>query len=160
MKKWLPLLQSVAPSIASKLGGPLAGIAVKTLSQALLGKPDATEDEVGAALENASPDAMLELRRLDQQFAVQMAEIDALDRDSARQLYKVDKTPQIVLTGLYTVGYFAILIGLLTNLFTIPEDHKTLMTTLFGVLTAAQLQLINFWFGSSSGSKDKNKVQL
>ena len=40
LKTFGPLLGSVAPSIATALGGPLAGMATKALSQALLGNED------------------------------------------------------------------------------------------------------------------------
>ena len=54
--KFGPLLSQVAPSIATALGGPLAGIAVKTLSNALLGHESGTEEDVATALQNASPE--------------------------------------------------------------------------------------------------------
>jgi len=43
LKTFGPLLGSIAPSIATALGGPLAGLATKALSQALLGTEDSTE---------------------------------------------------------------------------------------------------------------------
>ena len=43
-----PLLGQVAPTIATALGGPLAGVAVKTLSNVLLGHENGSEDEVKA----------------------------------------------------------------------------------------------------------------
>ncbi len=52
------LLAQVAPTIASALGGPLAGLAVKTLSSALLGTEQGSEQEVAAALSSATPDQL------------------------------------------------------------------------------------------------------
>ena len=43
---WKSIVKVVAPTIATGLGGPLAGLATKALSEVLLGKSDGTEDEV------------------------------------------------------------------------------------------------------------------
>ena len=53
--KFGPLLGQIAPSIATALGGPLAGVAVKTLSSALFGHEDASEDQISEAMASASP---------------------------------------------------------------------------------------------------------
>ena len=50
LKTFGPLLGQVAPTIATALGGPLAGMAVKTLSNVLLGHEGGTEDDVKAAI--------------------------------------------------------------------------------------------------------------
>ena len=55
LKTFGPLLGSVAPSIATALGGPLAGMATKALSQALLGNEDGSEDDLQVALLASSP---------------------------------------------------------------------------------------------------------
>jgi hypothetical protein len=56
LKTFGPLLGSVAPSIATALGGPLAGMATKALSQALLGNEDGSENDLQDALRMASPE--------------------------------------------------------------------------------------------------------
>ena len=38
LKAFGPLLGEIAPTLATALGGPLAGVATKTISDALLGK--------------------------------------------------------------------------------------------------------------------------
>jgi len=78
------------------------------------------------------------------------------DRDSARQLAK-DKgiVVQAVLSALYTLGYFGTLFVFITGKASVPPDMVGMVTTLIGALGAAQLQILNFWFGSSRGSKDK-----
>ena len=57
-----PLLGQIAPTIATALGGPLAGIAVKTLSAVLLGHENGSEDDVKAAMTSASPDQLVALK--------------------------------------------------------------------------------------------------
>ena len=56
LEKFGPLLGQVAPSLATALGGPLAGVAVKTLSNALFGHEDATEQQISDAMASATPD--------------------------------------------------------------------------------------------------------
>ena len=123
MDKLLDLVRTVAPSIASAVGGPLAGMATKAISEALLGKPDGTEQELLQAVDRATPDQLLALKRAEQTFAVQMRELDidleriaVADRDSARnrEVKTRDWTPK-VLAALITVGYFGALFYMLRN---------------------------------------------
>jgi hypothetical protein len=72
-----------APTVASMLGGPLAGTAISAL-ESLLGlspAPDASTDDrasaAAAAVAGATPDQVLALKRADYDFQVQMATIAA-----------------------------------------------------------------------------------
>ena len=72
----------------------------------------------------------------------------------------LEKRPQMILSVVYTFAYFTLVFGLLVSEkppFAIPEARGDIIIGLIGILTAAQTQILNFWFGSSSGSKDKNK---
>ena len=91
LKQFGPLLGQLAPSIATALGGPLAGVAVKTLSSALFGNEDGTEEQISAAMAVATPDQLAAIKKIDADFKVQMKSLDidlerisAGDRDSAR----------------------------------------------------------------------------
>ena len=158
------LIKQVAPTIATALGGPLAGLATKTLSEALLGTPDAPPDEIAAALGNASPDQLAKLREIDANFKVTMkkldidlAQIDASDRDSARnrEIQLKDKTPTI-LAGVVCFGFFGTLIGLL--LYGLPPRGQDAVLILLGALSAAFTAIVNYYYGSSSGSKAKEQI--
>ena len=50
MKDWKKVLGGIAPTIATALGGPLAGTATKFLASSLLGKDEASESELEAAI--------------------------------------------------------------------------------------------------------------
>ena len=121
MEAILNLVRTVAPSIASAVGGPLAGMATRAISDALLGKPDGTEQELEKAVASATPEQLLALKKAEQEFAVKMRELDIdlerisnEDRDSARnrEVSLRDWTPR-VLAGLITVGYFGVLFWML-----------------------------------------------
>lgn len=55
---------------------------------------------------------------------------------------------------LYTLGYFAFLGGLM--FVPIPDQNKELMLTLAGILSAAQLGIVKYFY---DGSKSADKVQ-
>jgi hypothetical protein len=76
MDQLLNLVRTVAPSIASAVGGPLAGMATRAISEALLGKPDGTEAELTEAAAKATPEQLLALKTAEQDFAVKMRELD------------------------------------------------------------------------------------
>ncbi len=154
---WRELVRNVCPAIAAALGGPLAGAAMKALSTAVLGKPDATEEEISTQLAGATPQQLLELKEADNQFAEQMAQI-GIERDrlsledlqSARLLARTDHTADY-LAWIYTAGYFAVVMGLW--IVAVPADVRTLLQQLFGALTAAQIMILHFYFGGTHKAK-------
>ena len=162
MESLLSLVRTVAPSLASAVGGPLAGMAVRTISDALLGKPDGTEAELAEAAAKATPEQLLALKQAEQDFAVRMRELDIdlerisnADRDSARnrEVATKDWTPRI-LAGLITVGYFGALFYMLRNGLP-PQGGSEAMLVMLGTLGTAWGGVVAYYFGSSAGSKEK-----
>lgn len=158
---WKQLVGSVAPTIATALGGPLAGMATKALATAL-GCDDAEVEEV---LQNATPEQLVVLKQADQEFKLRMKELDIdlvklanQDRQGARELFRVNKWPQIILSGLFIMGYFSILALLGTGHITPGEALRDAFLLLLGVVTREVPTIMQFWFGSSEGSKDKAGV--
>jgi len=161
---WTNLIAQVAPTIATVLGGPLAGMGVKALSTAILGHANGTQDDIEAAIPNITPEQLLALKQADNAFKAQMAELgiepdklDVEDRESARDMAKSRGfTPQVVLSGMFVGGYFVLLILFLLGYTHLDPSYKDLLLTLIGVLTAGIPQILNFWFGSSHGSQKKD----
>ena len=160
---WKDLVRNIAPALGTALGGPVAGLGVKFLADKFLGNPNATEQEVEAAVLGASPEKLLEIKKLDQQFTVQMKSLDidvfkmeVEDKRSARELAKVNMWPHIILSAIYTVGYMVVLYYFMTGKVEIKESVETAFNIVLGVLTAAQVKIMDFWFGSSYGSKVKD----
>ena len=161
----LNLVRTVAPSLASAVGGPLAGMAVRTISEALLGKPDGTEDELAQAAAKATPEQLLALKKAEQDFAVKMRELDIdlerianADRDSARnrEVATKDWTPRI-LAALITSGYFGALFYMLRN--GLPQHGGSeAMLVMLGTLGTAWGGIVAYYFGSSAGSKEKTEA--
>ena len=171
MSKWtefrdstLKVVGSVAPTIASALGGPLAGAAVKELSSVLLGRSDASPAEIEEAISKASPETWAAVRKADQEFETKMAELgfkteelEFKDRDSARnrEIQTNDKTPAR-LAAAVTVGFFGILGYLLME--GAPEDGGEALFIMLGSLGTAWTGIIGYYFGSSAGSKMKSDI--
>lgn len=158
------IIGAVAPTAATALGGPLAGMATKQIMNAL-GVKD--EQKAVDLIASGDPEVLLKLKKADQDFKVQMRELDikeadlaGKDRANAREFSKATSIiPQIVLSVVYTVAYAVVLWAFVTGTVEIPEKAEAQFSIVLGVLTAAQAQVLNFWFGSSSGSKQKDAAK-
>ncbi len=161
---WKDIVGAVAPALATALGGPLAGTAVRALSSKLLGRADGSEEEVAQAVMQADPETLLKLKELDRDFAVQMRRLDvdlekvaAGDRDSARRReIALRDTAPATLACVVVCGFFGVL-GLLVFA-EIPQAAQQPINLLLGALTAMLTQVGNYYFGSSAGSAHKNKL--
>lgn len=164
---WKSLVKNIAPTLGTALAGPAGGMAVKFLAQKFLDNPEATEAELARAIETASPEQMIALKKLDQDFLVQMKELDidvyrleVGDRQNARELFKVNIWPQVILSTVFVIGYFGIL-ALLIAFREVEFNDRVfgILNTILGVLTAAIPMILQFWFGSSTGSKEKDQIK-
>ena len=159
---WKKTLGTVAPALATALGGPVAGAALGALAKKLLGDESATENDIALAVQSASPEQLAKLKEIDTQFQTDMAKlgvdlekISLEDRKSARDMAKTNMFPQIILSALYTIGYIAVLWAFMKGHVSVAESVKSEFNMILGVLTAGQVQIMNFFFGSSAGSKMK-----
>ena len=160
LKTFGPLVSSVAPTIATALGGPVAGMAVKALSNALLGHADGTEDEINAALANPTADQLAALKKIDADFKVQMKSldidlerIDASDRDSARNyaIMTHDLTPR-VLAVIVVVAWGCVQWFMLHNV--IESSMRELIARVLGTLDGALMLVLSYYFGSAHRHTD------
>jgi hypothetical protein len=158
------ILGAVAPSLATALGGPLAGTAVAAIAKKVLGKDAASEDEIAAVLQTADPAMLLKLKELDAQFKSDMAklgvELDRIeleDRKDARAMHVATKDwmPN-ALAGILMLGLGACAVVLMNH--SVPPDNKEIIVNLMGVLEGAAVTVFTFYFGSSRSSSEKDKV--
>ena len=164
-KKLVGLLKGVAPGIATAIGGPLGGVAMKFLADKFT---DGDTGSVEDFLLSANPETLKELKVAEMEFDSHMRELDvdierlnAADRDSARDLAKKTSIlPQVILSTLFIVGYFSLMYLFFTSdlVNQLNDFAKGQLGIMIGVLTAAIAQIMNFWFGSSSGSKQKTEA--
>ena len=163
---WKSTLATVAPAIATALGGPLAGVAVQMAGKALGLGDGATESDVEAAVLSGNPDVLVRLREVNTQFERDMKALDidlerihAGNQASAREMAKTNMLPQIVLSFVFIGGYFGAMFALHGVLFQAQEINgqvATLFGALIGIFTRELSGIMAFWFGSSSGSKAKS----
>jgi hypothetical protein len=157
---WKQLVGTVAPTLATALGSPLAGMATKAMCAAVLGDEHASEDDLATALQSASPETLRTLKQADNDFRQHMAdlgvdleEIAAQDRDSARRLQGNTKSWAVPVLGSLTVaGFFTTVGWVLTGQVSL---ESTLLGFVLGQVSAKAEQVYNFYFGSSAGSKEK-----
>lgn len=163
---WKNILRVAAPTIATALGGPLAGVAVNALSQAVLGKPDGTEEEIAAIVASGDPDVLLKLKTADQAFQTRMRELDidlerihASDRDSARKRESgAGGYANPILAGVIVASFMGMVAFVLIRGLKVPADQAALIGTLIGYVSAKADQVVSYYFGSSSGSAHKNAM--
>ena len=166
---WKKLVQTVAPGLATALGGPLVGAAVQSISTAVLGKPDGTEEEVAVAVATGGTDALAKLREAEQAFTVKMKElgvdlerIHQADRDSARnrEARTGDSWTPRLLAATIVGGFLAMVAAVLLGKVTGITDPIAagMIGTLIGYVSAKADQVVSYYFGSSAGSAAKTEL--
>lgn len=161
---WLETLKSLAPTVATALGGPLAGAAVTALGN-VLGVPEATQATIGKMFTDGQLTAehLAEIRKLELQFqndekerGFRYADLEFKDRDSARQMQIAthSKMPA-ALTILVTIGFFFIL----SQLFYHPElKGNEIVMVMVGQLSAVWAGCVAFYTGTTFSSQGKNAL--
>lgn len=165
MSDWRKIVGAVAPSLATALGGPVAGLAVAELSRSLLGRTNGSKDEVAAAIASGGAEAIARVRAADQAFALRLKEMDIdldrlhqADRASAREreVQAQDSWTPRILAGLVTAGFFSVLFFLLHH--GKPDQGGDALLVMLGALGGAWASVISYYFGSSAGSAAKNQL--
>ena len=154
----------MAPTIAAGLGGPFAGAAVTAISSAVLGKVAGSDAELANAIVGASPEVLAAIKSAEFDFKARMAqlgvnvfELEVRDRGSARELFRVNHWPQMVLSAFVVTGFFAALFFVLSGWARASGTDQAAWLML-GALGTAFTQVLNFWFGSTSGGQAKTNL--
>lgn len=162
----------LAPMIATGLAGPMAGGAVTALEGVFGIATDGTltdkQNALAAAFSGATQDQLLALKKADQDYALQMAELgfknqEALaaltisDMDSARKRESAvkDNTPKILAYAI-TLGFFGVLATLMFG--NVPVASKEVLYIMLGTLGTAWTGVTSYYFGSTAGSSEKTKL--
>lgn len=160
---------TIAPWLAGTLGSPVAGVAVQSICQVFGLSGDASPQQVVQAVQNATPEQLLALKEADARHAETMQQlgyshvekieqIAADDRGSARQREAAvkDRTPA-VLAGV-AVGGFFVLVVLVALGFAPDGGMRDAFMLLLGAVIALAKDVYGYYFGSSSGSKEKDQT--
>jgi hypothetical protein len=163
---WRSVVSTVAPALGSALGGPLGGLAAKSIAQALLGRPEAADDELAQAVQNATPEQLLALKKADNDFKVQMRQMDIDlerlaegDRDSARRREaEVRGWANPVLAAIVISGFFGVVGYIVASRAQLSGEAGAVIGTVVGYVSAKADQVIAYYFGSSLGSARKDET--
>ena len=147
--------------LGTALGGPLAGGAIKILSEELLGDSEASEKDLAKYIQQAKPEDLVKLKEIESNYQIKMKELgidleelEVRDRESARKR-EVDSGDKFVpyLASFIIVGFFMVV----TFVVTMSPEISATVGTLIGYLSAKAEQVVSYYFGSSLGSKQKTK---
>ena len=123
----------------------------------VLGVPN-DQKSIEKAIQNATPEQMLELKKAEQQFEVQMKELDVdvfkletADKQHARGMFGKDWTARII--GVATIGGFLGYIFLVT-LQPPEQNSEALINLVLGYLGGLASAIISFYFGASHKGDD------
>ena len=175
MSKLRDILRDVAPVLSGIVGtaNPLAGMAVKMLGEKLLGKADATPDELEKAIAALPPDKLVELRIADNAFKTRALELgykpdelEAQDRDSARkmQIAALAQTDLYAKRFIYYYAWFWSVwsVAYITTItfFPIPAANVRVVDTVLGfVLGTLVSTLVGYFYGTSFSERGAKKAE-
>lgn len=158
----LDWLAKIAPTVASAMGGPLAGMAVEFIAKKL--GVEETADSVKAVLQSNNltsdqitriQEAEIALKAKAQEMGIRFEELANKDRADARAMQVATRSwIPATLAIAVTMGFFGIL-GLLMTGEAVKSDALMLM---LGSLGTAWTGVMGFYFGSSAGSQDKDEM--
>ena len=153
-------IESIAPTIASCLGGPLAGLAVEAVSKAIGVDPNQVQDTINSGKLTADQIASIQaaevqLKLKAQEMGLNFEELAVQDRKSAREMQTTTRSwiPPL-LAIIITVGFFGILVGMMSGKVTSSDA----LMLLLGSLGTAWTGIIAFYFGSSASSQNKDAL--
>ncbi|MCY7295110.1 hypothetical protein [Alteromonas sp. a30] len=159
---WKSTLSAIAPTLATALGGPLAGGAVKFLAANLLGDEEASSQRVEDFILSANPEQLADIKRLDHQFKLDMEKLgvdvfslEVKDRDSARKHHKSHWMPSVICL-LLTIFVAAAAWALMKV--QIPQENASILYMLFGQVVTAWGTSIAYWVGTTKSSSDKTQM--
>ena len=154
-------LEQVAPTIATALGGPLAGLAVEAVSKALGVSGDEAKNILDEGKMSADQIAQvkvaeIELQKQAQSLGLNFEQLAVQDRSSARDMQIATKSFLVpTLAIIIVVSFIGVVVGTMMGL---SHIESAMAGTLVGYLSAKAEQVVAFYFGSSAGSQRKDEL--
>jgi hypothetical protein len=155
-------LEQVAPTIATALGGPLAGLAVTAISKVIGVDEKEVQGVIDSGKMSAEQIAQLKLAEIDfqkqaQELGLNFEKLATDDRASARSMQIATNSfvpPMLsilVVTAWGIIQYF-----LLTHV--IATEMREIIIRVLGTLDGALMLILSFYFGSSAGNSRKDEM--
>ena len=155
-------LKTIAPTIATAFGGPLAGLAVEAVSKCLNIDPKDVQATISEGKLTADQIMLLKQAEIQmaaraQEMGLDFAKLTVEDRKSAREMQVTTQShipPTLAI--LIVIAWAAVQGFLLTNV--IDPSMRELIARVLGTLDGALMLVLSFYFGSSSGSQAKDTM--
>ena len=154
-------LKTLAPTIATALGGPLAGMAVAAVSKALGIAPEEVQNVISNGKLDATQVAAIQLAELElkkqaQSMNLDFAKLIAEDKKSARDMQIATKSSLPAILAVLIVGGFGVITALKVTGYALAADPtvQDLLTT----LRDGVILVLSYYFGSSAGSQAKDQL--
>jgi hypothetical protein len=151
-------LKQIAPTIATAMGGPLAGMAVSAISKAIGVDPTEVSDLIKNNKLSADQIAQvkiaeIELQKQAQELGLNFEKLEVEDRKSAREMQsKTRSLMPPILAGTVTVGFFGIMVMMFIGK---VDSANPAILMMLGSLGTAWTGIIAYYFCSSAGSQAK-----
>lgn len=146
----------------------LVGMAAKAVGDTLGIEVEPTPTAIATAVAGATPEQIIALRQVDNDFAVKMKELgykeatelyatEVVDRNGARdrEVKRADNTNKI-LAILVLVAWILVQAFLLTHV--VDKEMRELIARILGTLDTALIMVLSYYFGSSRGSDRKTEL--
>ena len=148
---------NLAPTLGSALAGPMGGMAGNLVAEVLGCDPEPKKIE--QAIQNATPEQLMELKKAEKDFEIKMKELDVdifametADIQDARKVCAKEWTPRsfglVALFGF--VGYI-----FLVTLQPPDANSDTIVSLVLGYLGGLVSAIASFYFGASNKENEK-----
>jgi len=155
-------LKSIAPTIATAIGGPLGGLAYEAVSKVLgVSQDDAqkmlTDGKLSSDQIAAVQQAEIALKAKAQELNLNFEKLAVEDRSSARQMQIATQSwvppllAVLIVAVWSTTQYF-----MFTHV--IPDTMREMVSRVLGTMDGALMLVLSFYYGSSSGSQAKDQM--
>ena len=154
-------LETIAPTIARAIGGPLGGLAYEAVSKVLGVSQDVAKEMLEDGKMTSEQIAQvkiaeLELKKTEKELGLNFESLAVTDRKSAREMQTAVKSTLVpTLAVIIVISFIAVVVGTLMGY---SKIESAMAGTLVGYLSAKAEQVISFYFGSSSGSQAKDQM--
>ena len=146
------LIGGLAPTVASALGGPLAGAAAQSIASALGVAPEPKALE--KAIQNATPEQLADIKKAELDFEgcmkeldVDIFELETKDTQDARKNFAKDWTAKMIaiVMVLFFCGYIAMI-----TIMPPEQNSMELINLVLGYMGGLVSAVVSFYFGSSA----------
>ena len=115
---------------------------------------DPEPKKIEQAIQNATPEQLLKLKKAEKDFEVRMKEMDVdlfaletADIQDARKTFSNDWTPKLLGT-ISLLGFFGYIF--MISIYPLPDASDDIVMLIIGSLTGVATAVISFYFGASN----------